>query len=60
MVARLARIDEDPVLALVQHAPLVEATADEDAAFEEGLRDIRAGCIASGEKVRVRLRTREE
>ena len=53
MVARLAHIDEDPVLALAQLAPLVEVSAEEEAAFEEGLRDIRGGRVVSGEAGRI-------
>ena len=57
MVAKLsALIDDDPVLAAAFHAPLVEATVDEMAAFEEGMRDIRAGRVVSADQIRSRLR----
>lgn len=60
MVARLSYIDEDPLLALVQLAPVVEATPEEEAAFEVGLADIRAGRTVRREGVVARLLAREQ
>jgi predicted transcriptional regulator len=50
--------DEDQVLAAVRSAPLVEGTAEETAAFEEGLAAIRAGRTVSASQVRARLPAR--
>ncbi len=53
-------MDDDRVLSAVHHAPLVESTPEETAAFEEGLADIRAGRSASAAQVRARLHARDE
>lgn len=50
----------DPVLALLEDAPLVEATAEELAAFEEGLAEIKAGKSVPAEHVRALLNERAD
>jgi predicted transcriptional regulator len=44
--------EEERVLVAISHAPVVESTPEEMAAFEEGLADIRAGRTVSAEQVR--------
>jgi predicted transcriptional regulator len=53
-------VEDDRVLGAVRHAPIVESTPEEMAAFEEGLADIRAGRTVSPAEVRARLQTREK
>lgn len=48
----IAEVDMDPVLDAVHGAPIVEATVEEMAAFEEGLADIRAGRTRTAAQVR--------
>ena len=53
MDAKLAaEANVDPVLAAIHGAPVVEATVEELAAFEEGLADIRAGRTRTAAQVR--------
>jgi predicted transcriptional regulator len=60
MVMKLVpAMEDDRMLAAIRHAPVVESTAEEMAAFEEGLADIRAGHTVSAEQVRARLLARE-
>ena len=56
MATKPLPVDDDPVLAAIHHAPLVEATPEELAAFEQGLADIRSGRSVSAEQVRERHR----
>jgi predicted transcriptional regulator len=59
MVMKLVpAIQEDRVLAAIRHAPIVEVTPEEMAAFEEGMADIRAGRTTSAEQVRAQLEAR--
>jgi len=51
-------VENDRVLAAIQHAPIVEGTPEEMEAFKEGLADIRAGRTVSAEQVRARLQAR--
>ena len=51
--------EPDPVLAVVSKAPLIEASPDEAAAFEEGLVEIKAGRTVTAEHVRARLASRD-
>jgi predicted transcriptional regulator len=53
----VAEVD-DPVLAAAHHAPVVQGTPEELAAFEEGLVDIRAGRTVTAEQIRARLEAR--
>lgn len=53
-------VDFDPVLAAVRTAPVVEATPEEMAAFEEGLADIRAGRTRSAAQVRLGIDARSK
>jgi len=50
--------ESDPVLAAVEAAPVVEASPEEAAAFEEGLADIKAGKTITAEQLRSRLEDR--
>lgn len=59
MALKLATTEDDRVLAAVRHAPIVEASAEEMAAFEEGLADIRSGRTVSAAQVRARIQARE-
>jgi predicted transcriptional regulator len=52
--------EDDHVLAAIRHAPVVEGTPEEMAAFEEGLEDIRAGRTVSAAHIRARLQAREK
>ena len=45
----------DPVLAAIEAAPIVEFTAEEEAAFEVGMADIRAGRVRTGDEVRAEI-----
>lgn len=54
------QVDEDPVLAAIRRAPLVESSPEERAAFEEGMADIRAGRVVSAAAVRSRIQAREK
>jgi predicted transcriptional regulator len=45
----------DPVLAAIEAAPVVEFTPEEEAAFEIGMADIRAGRVRSAEEVSAEL-----
>jgi predicted transcriptional regulator len=59
MVMKLVpAIQEDRVLDAIRHAPIVEVTPEEMAAFEEGMADIRAGRTTSAEQVRAQLEAR--
>ena len=49
-------LENDPVLAAVSAAPVVEPDEHEAAAFAEGLADIRAGRTVSAEDVQARLK----
>lgn len=51
-------MDSDPVLAAVHGAPIVEATPEEMAAFDEGLADIRAGRTISAAQIRSQIEAR--
>ena len=51
---------DDRVLAAILHAPIVESSPEELAAFEEGVADIRAGRTVNTGQVRARLRTHEQ
>lgn len=53
-------VDLDPVLAAIHGAPVVEATAEEIAAFEEGIADIRAGRTRTAAQVRRSIDARTE
>ncbi len=57
-VKLIPAVEDDRVLAAIHHAPVVEATPEEMAAFEEGLADIRAARTVSAEQVRARLQAR--
>ena len=59
-IRSVAELDNDPILAAAYHAPVVQGTPEELAAFEEGLADIRAGRTATAEQVRARLEARED
>ena len=51
-------MDLDPVLAALHGAPIVEATPEEMAAFDEGLADIRAGRTISAAQIRSQIEAR--
>ena len=51
-------MDSDPVLAALHGAPIVEATPEEMAAFDEGLADIRAGRTISAAQIRSQIEAR--
>jgi predicted transcriptional regulator len=51
---------DDPVLAAVNAAPVVEADDGEAAAFAEGLADIKAGRTVSAEDVRAQLKNQAD
>ncbi len=51
--------EPDPLLAVVSKAPVIEASPEEAAAFEEGLVEIEAGRTVSAEHVRARLASRD-
>lgn len=56
MVMKLMSFAEtDPVLAAIHAAPVVEASAEEMAAFEEGLAEIHAGRAISATQIRQKL-----
>ena len=55
-----AAADSDPVLALLDDAPVVEATEEELAAFDEGLAEIRAGRGVTAKQVREMLDARTD
>ena len=48
----------DPVLAAIEAAPVVEFTAEEEAAFEVGVADIRAGRVRTADQVRAEIERR--
>lgn len=53
MVMKLMSFAEtDPVLAAIHAAPVVEASAEEMAAFEEGMAEIHAGRAISATQIR--------
>jgi hypothetical protein len=51
VMKRLSDMDSDLVLAAVHGAPIVEATSEEMAAFDEGLVEIRAGRAVSAAQI---------
>lgn len=51
---------DDPVLAAVHAAPIVEADDNEAAAFAEGLADIKAGRTVTAEDVRGHLKNQPD
>jgi hypothetical protein len=51
MATRAVTEVDDPVLAAAYHAPVVQGTPEELAAFEEGLVDIRAGRTVTAEQI---------
>lgn len=51
---------KDPVVAAIEAAPVVPFSADEDAAFEEGLADIQAGRTRTSEEVRAAIAARSQ
>jgi predicted transcriptional regulator len=55
-----AAADSDPVLALLDNAPVVEATEEELAAFDVGLAEIRAGRGVPAKQVREMLDARTD
>lgn len=55
-----AAADSDPVLALLDDAPVVDATEEELAAFDEGLAEIRAGLGVPAAQVREMLDARTD
>ena len=48
----------DPVLAAIEAAPVVEFTAEEEAAFAVGMADIRAGRVRTADEVRAEIQRR--
>lgn len=50
--------ENDPVLAAIEAAPVVEFTPEEEAAFEVGMADIRAGRVRSADDVRAEIERR--
>ena len=56
----LAELDADPILAAAHHAPVVQGTPEELAAFEEGLADIRACRTVTADQIRARLEASED
>ncbi len=50
---------DDLVLAAIHRAPIVEATPEEMAAFDEGIADIRAGRVVAASRVRAQIKARE-
>lgn len=59
MAMQLPSAEEDRLLAAVRNAPVVEATPEEMAAFEVGLRDIRAGRTVGAAEIRAGIQARE-
>lgn len=53
-------MEADRVLAAVRNAPIVVATPEEMAAFEEGRADIRAGRTVGAAEVRARRKARAQ
>lgn len=49
----------DRLLSAIGHAPLVQGTAEEQSAFEQGLKDIQAGRVLSATEVRGSIQMRE-
>jgi predicted transcriptional regulator len=60
MAVRLPSVEEDRLLAAMRSAPLVEATPEETAAFEEGLRDIQAGRTVRASEIQASLAARKD
>jgi len=55
VMKRMSFAETDPVLAAIHAAPVVEASPEEMAAFEEGLAEIRAGRSIPAAQIRQML-----
>jgi len=52
------QLDSDPVLMALRNAPLVEATPEENAAFEEAMADVLAGRTLTSAQIRASIDAR--